>query len=103
VYDPATNLWTRKAPPPDVMGSAVVEMHGKLYVVGASVRYHPDETSDTVRTTRVYDPATNTWSTKAPIPSPRFGVVARRVFLQGQALIEVVGGSRPGNNLQYAP
>ena len=78
-------------------------MHGKLYVVGASVRYHADETSDTVRTTRVYDPASNAWSTKAPIPSPLLGVVARRVFLQGQALIEVVGGSRPGNNLQYAP
>jgi hypothetical protein len=30
-------------------------------------------------------------------------VVARRVYLNGQALIEVVGGSRPGNNLQYAP
>jgi N-acetylneuraminic acid mutarotase len=63
VYDPATNRWSRKAPPPGVMGSAGVEMRGKLYVVGACVRYHADETSDTVRTTRVYD--------RPPTPGPR--------------------------------
>lgn len=103
VYDPATNRWTRKANPPGLMGSAAVEVRNKLYVVGASVRINPDETFDTLLTTRVYDPTTNAWSTKAPIPSPRLGVVARRVYLNGQTLIEVVGGSRPGNNLQYAP
>ena len=30
-------------------------------------------------------------------------LTATRVFLNGQPRVEVVGGSRPGNNLQYIP
>jgi hypothetical protein len=51
----------------------------------------------------VYDPATDTWAGRASMPTvrPEFG--ASRVVLDGQARIEVVGGSRPGNNIQYIP
>jgi hypothetical protein len=37
------------------------------------------------------------------MPSPRADIAASQVRLNGQARIEVVGGSVPGNNLQYVP
>jgi hypothetical protein len=37
------------------------------------------------------------------MPSPRTGISASKVFLNGQPLIEVIGGAAPGNNLQYVP
>ena len=44
-----------------------------------------------------------TWTTAAPLPTVRYGVAAMRVFFDGRPRIEVVGGSAPGNNLQYIP
>ena len=40
---------------------------------------------------------------KNAMPSPRTGLAATMVRRNGQARIEVVGGSAPGNNLQYIP
>jgi N-acetylneuraminic acid mutarotase len=103
VYDPATNQWTTKAPMPRArwLGAGAV-VGGKLYVIGGYQR-DPDRTIRVVRTTSVYDPTTDTWTTKAPMPTARANMAASRVVLNRQARIEVVGGSRPGNNLQYMP
>jgi N-acetylneuraminic acid mutarotase len=103
VYDPATNQWTTKAPMPGERWGAGAALRAKLYVIGGEQRTI-DGTLTTVRTARVYDPITDTWTTKSPVPtagSPQ--LVASRVVLNGQARIEAVGGSRPGNNLQYIP
>jgi hypothetical protein len=51
----------------------------------------------------VYDPATDTWRGRAPMPTVRSGIGASRVVRDGQARIEVVGGTRPDNNIQYIP
>ena len=76
---------------------------GKLYVMGGQ-RYSPErEAWDTLDKTIVYDPATDLWTPRAPIPSPRSGIVASNVLLNGKARIEVVGGIAPGNNIQYIP
>jgi hypothetical protein len=56
-----------------------------------------------VRTTSVYDPATNDWTNKAPLPTARAWGAAARVVVGGQIGIELVAGARPGNNLQYRP
>ncbi len=42
-------------------------INGKLYVAGGR-----NAAGTAVATLHVYDPATNTWSTKAPMPSARF-------------------------------
>ena len=60
-YDPSTNSWISRAPPPhNHAGGASAVIANKLYVVGNS----------SSRTTYldVYDPAINTWQTKASIP-----------------------------------
>jgi N-acetylneuraminic acid mutarotase len=103
VYDPATNTWTPKAPLPRkrYLGAGTA-MEGKLYVIGGW-EVNPDGSTTTVKTTSVYDPATNTWTTKAALPTARRDIAATRVFLNGQPRIEMIGGSRPGNNLAYIP
>jgi N-acetylneuraminic acid mutarotase len=97
-YDPATNTWTLKAPMPSGRSrftSAAV--NNKLYVVGG---FYGGSLSGRVD---VYDPVTNTWTKKAPIPRLESGLSGGRVVVNGQARLEVVGGARPGNNLQYIP
>lgn len=104
VYDPATNRWATKAPMPRGrwLGAGTV-LGGKLYVMGGDQFSLDGLTVTAIRTTIVYDPSTDTWKTKAPLPTARAGIAASRVVLNGQARIEVVGGNRPGNNLAYVP
>ena len=58
---------------------------------------------ETLDITIVYDPATDAWTRRASMPSPRSGIAATRVVLDGQPRLQVVGGVPPGNNLQYVP
>jgi N-acetylneuraminic acid mutarotase len=100
VYDPATNRWTTKASMPrERFDAAGVALGGKLYVIGGFVR-DPDSTTWPVRTTAVYDPATDTWTRKAPLPTALGFLAGSRVVLNGKPRIEVVSGN---NNLQYIP
>jgi N-acetylneuraminic acid mutarotase len=102
-YDPATNTWTRKTPmPAPRFNGAGVTLGGKLYVIGGLQR-NPDGSISQVRTTSVYNPNTDTWSNVKPMPDLRSGFSASLVFLDRKPRIEVVGGPRPGNNLQYVP
>ena len=100
VYDPATNRWATRRPPPRFLGFSPTgtTADGKLYVFGGR---EPGGVES--RTTRIYDPATDSWTTGEPMPNPRSDVAASRIFINGQVGIQVVGGSRPGNNLQYFP
>jgi N-acetylneuraminic acid mutarotase len=106
VYDPATNRWASRKPPPRFLGfsSTGTAADGKLYVFGGiGLRNEQSGSVDTLRTTTIYDPATDSWTTGRPLPTPRSGAAATRIFFNGQVGIQVVGGSRPGNNLQYFP
>ncbi|MEZ0334082.1 MAG: Kelch repeat-containing protein, partial [Gemmatimonadales bacterium] len=104
VYDPATNQWTEKAPMPRRRWlGAGATLGGQLYVIGG-FRDDPDGVSTiSVATTSVYNPATDTWSTRAPFPEPFIDLVASRVVFNGKPRIHVVGGTRPGNNRAYIP
>jgi N-acetylneuraminic acid mutarotase len=103
VYDPATNQWTSKTPPPsNRVAAAGLALGGKLYVIGG-YREGVNGTWAAVRTTSVYNPATDTWTNLAPLPTARADISGSRVFVNGHPRIEVVGGVRPGNNLQYIP
>jgi N-acetylneuraminic acid mutarotase len=105
VYDPATNAWTARAPLPKARTNAAGgAMDGKLYVMGG---FEWDASGrQKVTSTLVYDPATNTWVTKRSVPAVRDTqgqVGAARVAVNGQSSLEVVGGTRPGNNIAYIP
>jgi hypothetical protein len=71
-------------------------LRAKLYLFGGDL-------VNNVSWTLVYDPATAKWSSKAPMPTVRSDFAASKVFVNGKPRIEVVGGGRPGNNLQYVP
>jgi N-acetylneuraminic acid mutarotase len=105
VYDPRTNQWTpRNSQTVGVVGglpgwgSGTAVLGGKLFLMGGF-----GSEIGMVATTLAYDPATDAWTTRAPMPSARSGIAGSTVQLNGQSRIEVVGGIAPGNNIQYIP
>ena len=70
VYNPATNSWATKASLPgrhqNAAGAAV---DGKLYLAGGADYFAP--LSPPMSTFHVYDPASNSWTTKLPMETPR--------------------------------
>ena len=87
-YDPAANSWSTMTPlsAPRRFLAAAAAPNGKLYAVGGETV--SGAVSTTVGTVEEYDPGTNTWTTKASMPTPRkqFGLVAI-----GNALFAVGG------------
>ena len=71
VYDPATDRWASKAPLPvglHHVGIGVID--GRLYVIGGYAKsgftvWNP------VATVYAYDPATDSWNERAPMPTAR--------------------------------
>jgi N-acetylneuraminic acid mutarotase len=102
VYTPATDSWVSRAPLPRARWSAAgVAINGKLYVIGGFAG--APGTTAAVATTSVYDPASNSWTHVAPMPSARTGNAAARLGTGTAARIELVG-SGPGNNhLEFTP
>jgi N-acetylneuraminic acid mutarotase len=86
VYDPSTDAWTTgpNLPGPAVENPAVAELNGKLYVFGGSTKPF----SGAVTNAAVFDPATSTWQTLAPMPTARGGATAETI----NGKIYVVGG-----------
>ena len=53
------NSWTTKASMPKAKGGLrVAVVNGKIYAIASNINYE-------------YDPATDTWATKTPMPTPR--------------------------------
>jgi hypothetical protein len=95
VYDVAKNSWSSGPPlaqDQSVGGGDAVK--AKFYVVGGFG----------LQTTSEFDPATNRWRTRAPIPDQFAGQVfvrAARVVVDGQVRLAVLGGL--GHHWQWAP
>ena len=73
VYDPATDTWENKAPIPTIrIGLQANVVNGKIYLIGG---YPPayytsyNFSSSFLTLNEVYDPATDSWTTKAPMPT----------------------------------
>jgi N-acetylneuraminic acid mutarotase len=107
-YDPANDSWKALAPMPTARGAAVAAVvNGKIYVIGgASV--HPGQKivglSATVPhralgTNEMYDPATNKWETRSPMPTSRnhaaIGVVNGKIYVLGGRLGAVFVNASP--------
>ena len=89
MYDPATNTWVKKAPMPTPRNSfAIAVYENKIYVIGGAI-YLPNGNgaSEFCSINQVYDPATDTWETKASMPTPRSALVASvvdgKIYLMG--------------------
>lgn len=95
VYDPATDNWTTRARIPTArMGAGAAVSGGKLYVFGGCGRNSEGNHDCRVGTTNaleVYDPQSNAWTAKAPMPTPRSGMAA--AVLDGK--LYVAGGLGP--------
>ena len=86
MYDPVANTWTAKAPALTsraLAGAGVI--NGKLYVVGGCIG--SDCRIGVTNALEVYDPVANTRTSKAPIPTPRYGaatgVINGRLYIAG--------------------
>ena len=95
-YDPASDTWKALAPMPTKRGSPVAATVGdKIYVIGGATTppgsketaVHPARPHVSVGTVEEYDPATNTWRSRASMPTPRnhatVGVVNGKVYVIG--------------------
>ncbi len=91
-YSPATNTWypLRDMPTPRG-GLAAAAMNGKLYVFGGE--YFTSFSSGVFATNEEYDPATGTWRTVQPLPTPRHGMSA---VTAGDTIFVIGGGPIAG-------
>jgi N-acetylneuraminic acid mutarotase len=95
-YDPVADSYKALAPMPGKRCSAIAEnVNGKIYVLGGATTM--DNTTDTafngqgparvLGTNQMYDPATNTWTNKSPMPTGRnhafSGVVNGKIYVIG--------------------
>lgn len=94
-YDPATNTWVTKKPMPTPRaGFAIAVYKNKIYCIGGGPGN--DWTvgfEEVTRMNEVYDPLTDTWETKTPMPTAREFLCANVV----DGKIYLIGGSKPVN------
>ncbi len=95
-YDPANDTWKALPPMPTKRGSPVAAaVDGKIYVIGGAGTHpgsketaiHPRRPHRSVSANEVYDPATNAWASRSPMPTARnhaaIGVVNNKVYVIG--------------------
>jgi peroxiredoxin/N-acetylneuraminic acid mutarotase len=96
-YDPAADSWKALAPLPGKRGAAVaVEVRGKIHVIGGVTAVAGSKvpfftfmgSCNVLSSNDVYDPATNTWESRAPMAVPRNHAFAAGV----NGKIYVIGG-----------
>lgn len=102
IYDIASGAWSQGAPMPTPRGAAgFTVLDGRVHVIGGNVadddhaHDHEDMTEDrSVNTHEAYDPATDTWTRLAPMPTPRNHLGAAAV----DGRIHAVLGRADGNS-----
>ena len=95
-YDPASDTWKALAPLPGKRGSAVAASVGdKIYVIGGATTppgsvetaIDPAHPQVCLGTVDEYDPATNSWRERSPMPTPRnhaaIGAVNGKIYVIG--------------------
>lgn len=86
MYDPKTDTWERKADMPTARTDAALSVvDGKIYAIGGTVlgrfevdilvdgevRRIPRWKAEDIPTVEMYEPATDTWTPRADMPTPR--------------------------------
>jgi N-acetylneuraminic acid mutarotase len=97
-YDPATDTWAFKTPMPTPRDSfAIAAYQNKIYCIGGRTSIPLYSTQTFTTANEVYDPATDTWQTKAPLPTAEWPLQAS--VADGE--IYVIG--RSGATYAYDP
>jgi len=98
MYDPATNTWQTKASMPTPRSDLSANIiDDRIYLIGgkryASVAPFHGETD----INEVYDPSTDTWKTKSPIPTAVIGygsvVLDKNIYIFGGSRVSSTSGS----------
>jgi N-acetylneuraminic acid mutarotase len=90
-YNPVTDTWTTKAAMPTARsGFAIAVYQNKIYCIGGTTGDSGNSVSGFTGATEVYDPATDTWETKKPMPTPRADMCANIV----KGKIYCIGGKK---------
>ncbi|MBV9483647.1 MAG: hypothetical protein JO249_23275 [Acidobacteria bacterium] len=95
-YDPASDDWKALAAMPSKRGSALAAaVNDKIYIIGGATTIpgsnqtavHPARPQMSLATVEEYDPATNTWRQRSPMPTARnhaaIGVVNGKIYVIG--------------------
>jgi len=86
-YDPSSNTWTTKASMPTPRGLfSATSINGILYAAGGVS--HVLNQFIVVATVEAYDPSTNTWTTKASMPTARYAFAGTAI----NGILYAVGG-----------
>jgi N-acetylneuraminic acid mutarotase len=99
VYDPAADTWTALKPMPGRRCSAKgAEVNGKIYVIGGFGPMENGKPGTRVNgVNQAYDPETNTWEERSPMPTARnhafSGVVNGKIYIIGGRLGSGSAGS----------
>lgn len=98
VYDPVSDSWESKAALPTPRhGLDANVVNGKIYLISGLIPLHPDIPNswyyECTNVTELYNPATDTWTTKAPIPNgvPYYasGVVDNKIYVVSENLTQI--------------
>jgi len=106
VYNSVANNWTTAADMPTARWwlAAVGASNGKIYAIGGylggggSLGNGQYSAARILNTVEEYDPGTNTWTTKAPMPTPRAGLTA---VATPDGKIYAIGGNNGQNLVNY--
>jgi N-acetylneuraminic acid mutarotase len=98
-YDPVADAWKALAPMPTPrMAAVAAEVDGKIYVLGGAsvhpgdkiISLGPKVPHRSLNINEAYDPATNTWETRIPMPTSRnhaaVGVIGGKIYVIGGRL-----------------
>ncbi len=101
-YDPATDIYVQKADVPTqrTWGTCAV-VNDKIYLIGG---YSYATPSGATNVNEVYDPSTDTWTTKAPMPISKYGVTRENPVINGKIYItHGLNGGFHVDNYVYDP
>nr|XP_010998292.2 kelch domain-containing protein 7B [Camelus dromedarius] len=91
-YNPLTNIWSQVRPMQQARAQLkLVALDGLLYAIGGECLYSMER----------YDPRTDAWTSRAPLPAGTFPVVHEAVACRGD--IYVTGGHLFYRLLRYSP
>jgi N-acetylneuraminic acid mutarotase len=102
VYDPLTDTWENKTSMPTQRQRPKANVvNGKIYVMGG-FQYRdlpPPQTTIELDVNEVYDPETDSWTTKTPMPHTPYGPASTTIDNK----IYVIGGFKSDLNQIYDP
>jgi N-acetylneuraminic acid mutarotase len=79
-YDPETDNWVAKTPMPTPRASfGIATYQNKIYTIGGSTGWTQETGTIYSGANEVYDPSTNTWENKKPMPTNRSGIEAYEI------------------------